>query len=42
MFTLEVFIINRKLNTVIAQTRKRALSLQAVSNENAKPEQISY
>lgn len=32
-------MIKERLNTVISQTRKRALILQAVSNKNANPEQ---
>lgn len=32
-------INERLINTVMSQTRKRALSLQAISNENANPEQ---
>lgn len=32
-------MIKERLNTVISQTRKRTLILQAVSNKNANPEQ---
>jgi len=32
-------MIKGRLNTVISQTKKRALILQAVSNKNANPEQ---